>query len=261
MPPDDSPLAGRFVLLDQIGAGAMGSVCRAWDLREQRFVAVKQLRQVDAPGLVRFVRELSTRIDHPHVATPRAWAADDDRVAYAMELAAGGSLRDLLHERSSLPADFVRTVLAQLHAGLSAVHAAGIVHRDLKPANLLLHATRTSRPHLLIADFGVAATIGESGRLAVGTPGFAPSAQLAGEPADPAHDLIAVDVLSRLLHERVRPDAEPVDVRDRFGPSAIPVPGALRPAPTGRRSGSRRRGSGRRRGTSRRSLPGSTPGA
>ena len=124
----------------------MGSVWRAWDLRREAYVAAKVLGQHDAATLLRFVREQSLRIEHPHVVAPHGWAADDDKVVFAMDLVRGGSVATLLGDHGPLPVPYVAVLLDQLLHGLSAVHAAGIVHRDLKPANLLLDATGTGAP-------------------------------------------------------------------------------------------------------------------
>ncbi len=269
MPYADPPLAGRYLLLDLVGVGGMGSVWRAWDLRELRFVAVKVLGRLDAPHLLRFVREQAVRIDHPHVAAPTGWVADDDRVAFAMELARGGSVADLLAEHGPLPPAYVVELLGQLLDGLAAVHAAGVVHRDLKPANLLLDPTGGARPHLRIGDFGVAAVLGtprQTHGSCVGTDGYAAPEQLAGAAPDPRQDLYAVGVLARellggptagplgdLLHRLTAPDPDgrppsAADARrlldaggafassprphvpDRLGVTAVPLPVARRPS-------------------------------
>ncbi|MCW2813131.1 MAG: serine/threonine protein kinase, partial [Nocardioides sp.] len=190
VPYADPPLAGRYHLLEVVGTGGMGAVWRSWDLREQRFVAVKVLRRHDGDHLLRFVREQAVRIDHPHVTAPTGWVADDDRVAFAMQLSRGGSLADLVADRRGEPlgAAYVAELLDQLLDGLAAVHAAGVVHRDLKPANLLLEATGRGRPHLRIGDFGVAALLGrraEPAGTSVGTTGYAAPEQLRGAPPDP----------------------------------------------------------------------------
>lgn len=272
MPYADPPLAGRYALLDVLGAGGMGTVWRAWDLHEHRFVAVKVLRQDPAAhgsaSLLGFVREQSLRIPHPHVAAPIAWVADDDRVAFAMELARGGTLADLVADRRGEPcgATYVAELLAQLLDGLTAVHAAGVVHRDLKPANLLLDATGRGRPHLRIGDFGVAALLGRAPDVdatAAGTPGFGAPEQLAGAVPDPRQDLYAVGTIARRLLGRapsaldtlvadltsVDPDRRPASaeqagrrlaalhvgrpllrprVPDRIATAAVPVPVARR---------------------------------
>ena len=90
------PVAGRYVLLEEIGRGATGPVHRARDLRTRTYVAAKVLRGGDPDALLRFVREQAHRIDHPHVLSPLGWAAEDDVALIAMELVRGGSLVDLL---------------------------------------------------------------------------------------------------------------------------------------------------------------------
>lgn len=223
--PPIPPLAGRYVLADQVGAGGMGSVWRAWDLRQERFVAVKVLGQHDASLLLRFVREQSVRVRHPHVIAPHGWAADDDLVVLAMDLVRGGSLQSLLETHGPLPADFVAVVLDQLLQALAAVHAAGVVHRDVKPANLLLDATGSARPHVRLGDFGVAA-LAEDVRLtrtpgAVGTDGYMAPEQAAGEPPDPGQDLYAAGVVALQLLSGRAPT--------RSGPPPTPPPGRLVP--------------------------------
>ncbi|MEV0221944.1 protein kinase [Streptomyces sp. NPDC050704] len=204
--------AGRYELVDPIGRGGVGAVWRAWDHRRRRYVAAKVLQQSDAHSLLRFVREQAMRIDHPHVLAPASWAADDDKVLFTMDLVAGGSLVHLIGDYGPLPPAFVCTLLDQLLAGLTAVHAEGVVHRDIKPANILLEATGTGRPRLRLSDFGIAMRLGEprltETNYVVGTPGyFAPEQLLGAEPDFPA-DLFAVGLVALYLLEGAKPDAK-----------------------------------------------------
>lgn len=194
------PLAGRYVLIDQIGAGGMGSVWRAWDLRRRVFVAAKVLGQHDSALLLRFVREQSVRIQHPHVVAPGGWAAEDHVVVISMDLVRGGSVATLLGDHGPLPEDYVAVLLDQTLQALDAVHRAGVVHRDVKPANLLLEPTGTGRPHLRLGDFGVAA-LAEDVRLtrvpvAIGTEGYMAPEQARSAPPDPRQDLYAAGVVA-----------------------------------------------------------------
>ena len=193
------PLAGRYLLIDQIGAGGMGSVWRAWDLRNQTFVAAKVLGQHDSGMLLRFVREQSVRIRHPHVVAPSGWAAEDNLVVFTMDLVKGGSIQTLLGDHGKLPESYVAVVLDQTLQALEAVHNAGVVHRDVKPANLLLEPTGTRRPHVRLGDFGVAALIDEV-RLtrfpgAIGTDGYMAPEQAHGAAPEPRQDLYALGVV------------------------------------------------------------------
>lgn len=192
--------AGRYELVDLLGSGGAGSVWRAWDRREATYLAAKVLRQSDGDSLLRFVRETSRRIDHPHVVTPLGWAGEDERVLLTMPLVRGGSLATLLGDFGALPVGWVAELLRQTLVALEAVHAAGLVHRDVKPGNLLLDATGSGRPHLRLSDFGAAAHV-DGPRLTradsvIGTPGYFAPEQVRGADPDPAQDLYAAGVVA-----------------------------------------------------------------
>ena len=198
--PTTTPVAGRYVLLDQVGTGGMGTVWRARDLRTGELVAAKVLGAHDSATLLRFVREQSLRIRHPHVLTPSGWAADDHRVVFGMDLVRGGSVADLLTETGPLPASYAGALLDQLLQALAAVHAAGVVHRDVKPANLLLEPTGDGPPFMRLGDFGVAVPVEDvrltRGPAAVGTDGYLAPEQAAGAAPDPRQDLYAAGVVA-----------------------------------------------------------------
>lgn len=204
-----SLVAGRYLLLDQVGAGGMGSVWRARDLRDGALVAVKVLGQHSGALLARFMREQAIRLRHPHVVAPVGWAAEDDVVLLVMELVTGGSLHTLQGEHGPLPEPVVATVLEQTLRALVAVHGAGVVHRDVKPANLLLEPTDDGSLLVRLTDFGIAVDLaGErltTSPVAIGTDGYMAPDQARGEPPDPRQDLYAVGVLGLHLLTGVRP--------------------------------------------------------
>lgn len=205
-------IAGRFAMLDQIGAGGMGSVWRARDERTGDVVAVKVLGHHNAALLIRFVREQAVRVRHPHVVAPISWAADDDLVVLAMDLVTGGSVQDVLDEHGPLPVGYAAALLEQLLSALAAVHAAGLVHRDVKPANLLLHPSDGDQPHLRLGDFGVAAPIADARYTtvpgAIGTEGYMAPEQARGALPDPAQDLYAVGRVGLQLVTGLTPERQ-----------------------------------------------------
>ncbi len=217
--------AGRYELVDHLGEGGGGTVWRAWDHKQARYVATKLLRQRDAAALLRFVREQSMRVAHPHVVAPHGWAAEDDDVLLTMDLVAGGSVATLVADYGRLPLPTVLVLLDQLLDALGAVHAAGLVHRDVKPGNLLLEPTGTGPPFLRLADFGIA--VGRNDHrltvtgTVVGTPGYVAPEVLRTGVADPRQDLWAVAVLARHLLTGVAPGASP---------GGLPLPAADLPA-------------------------------
>lgn len=191
--------AGRYELIDLIGEGGMGAVWRVHDRRRNTIVAAKVLRQSDAAGLLRFMREQGVRIHHPHVVTPIGWAGEDDTVLFTMPVFEGGSVADLLKKYGILPPLIIAEVLRQLLSALGAVHDAGVIHRDVKAGNLLLESTDVQRPFVRLTDFGVAIDE-DTPRMTTqptvfGTPGFIAPEVMAGGSPSRRSDLYAVGMV------------------------------------------------------------------
>lgn len=200
---------GRYELIDLIGEGGMGAVWRARDLKLNRIVAAKVLRQSDASALLRFVREQGLRVNHPNVIAPLGWIGEDNQVLFTMRIVAGGSLATLIGDHGALPPRFAAEILRQLLSGLQAVHSAHLVHRDVKPANILLDATGTGRPHAYLTDFGIAIDLAgprftETG-MVHGTPGYlAPELMTLGD-VTPAVDMFAAGMVAASMLTGARP--------------------------------------------------------
>ena len=206
--------AGRYELIDPIASGGMGTVWRVRDRQDGEVKAAKMLRQTDAAMLLRFVREQSMRINHPHVVTPQSWAGVDDRVLFTMPLVRGGSVTTLLRRYGALPPRWIAPLVDQTLQALEAVHAAGIVHRDIKPGNLLLEPTGRSRPHLRLTDFGIAVPSDEPRlthvAMVIGTPGYMPPEQYDGADPDPSADVYALGMVVLEMLTASKPPREPV---------------------------------------------------
>lgn len=204
-------IAGRFALRDPIARGGSGTVWRAYDRTAGQFCAAKVLRRRDAGDLLRFVREQSVRLTHPHIVTPYSWAAEDAHVVIASDLVDGGSLATLIGDYGPIAESTVTEILGQLLEALDYVHTAGFVHRDVKPANLLLSATGTGPIHVRLADFGIAMS-GTDARLTqtgtvVGTPGYlAPEVRRGDVAPEPRHDLFAAGRVAAALAAGAEPD-------------------------------------------------------
>ncbi len=151
----------HYEILGQLGAGGMGEVYRAEDLRLKRQVAIKVLPPElasDPERLARLEREarLLAALEHPNVAAVHGLEQVDDTRFLVMQLAEGETLAARV-AGGALPVDEALPIGRQIAAGLAAAHDRGIVHRDLKPANVMVAADGSVK----ILDFGLAkATVG-----------------------------------------------------------------------------------------------------
>src|SRR5262245_35854404 len=144
---------GRFVVLERVGAGGMGSVYAAFDPKLDRRVAVKLLHASGDRARARVLAEARAlaRLSHPNVVAVYDASELGDELFIAMELVAGANLRAWLAAAGRARAE-VLDVLAQAGRGLAAAHAAGLVHGDFKPENVLVGDGAIAK----VADFGLA---------------------------------------------------------------------------------------------------------
>jgi serine/threonine-protein kinase len=199
------PFIGRVLshyrLEERLGAGGMGVLYRATDLKLGRAVAVKLLARhlvTDETAKARFVREAraASALDHSNIANVHEIGEEDGELFIVMALYDGETLARRL-EKGRLPVDEAIGVLRQVGLGLEAAHRAGIVHRDIKPSNIL----RTSSGTLKILDFGVAKLLDESqakmtqAGQPIGTVLYMSPEQLTGKQVDARSDLWSLGVL------------------------------------------------------------------
>lgn len=192
-------LADRYVLLDRIGGGGMGSVWQATDAVLDRPVAIKVLAAQlsdDAEFRQRFRREAraAARLDHPSITQVYDYGEIDqtDGVLQflVMELLHGTTLASRL-ERGPLPAGEVAGIGAQVADALASAHGSGVVHRDVTPGNIMLTQTRVK-----VLDFGISTVAGDAAMTVagqtLGTPAYLAPERVQGLPATPAVDVYAL---------------------------------------------------------------------
>jgi serine/threonine protein kinase/dipeptidyl aminopeptidase/acylaminoacyl peptidase len=146
----------RYRIIEKLGAGGMGVVYKAEDMRLGRLVALKFLppegRQ-DAHAQARFEREAqaASALNHHNICTVYDIGEQDGQTFIAMELLEGVTLQEKMGTRP-LPLDVLLDYALQVAVALEAAHEHGIVHRDIKPSNIFI----TSRGEVKLADFGLA---------------------------------------------------------------------------------------------------------
>ncbi|MEO8056011.1 MAG: serine/threonine-protein kinase, partial [Acidobacteriota bacterium] len=205
---------GSYEILAAIGAGGMGEVYRAKDVRVDRAVALKVLPEEffeSEERRGRFEREakLLASLNHPGIATlysfeeiPSPSSSSSSMHILVMELLEGETLR------AAMAGAKVSTKKAlewarQIAQGLAAAHEKGIVHRDLKPENVFV----TKDGRIKILDFGLAKATGGDGTpegtnlptatrgtepgMVMGTLGYMSPEQVKGKPADARSDIFS----------------------------------------------------------------------
>ncbi|GAB2508821.1 protein kinase domain-containing protein [Microbulbifer agarilyticus] len=163
--PQETPQLGsdRYRVLSTLGAGGMGVVYLAEDLKLHRKVAVKRLRDdiasQNARERIQQEARLLAQLNHPNIVALHDvledTAGNDTSVALIMEYIEGTTLRAWMRERSpSLQQKL--SLLMQICLGLQQAHDLGIIHRDLKADNILIAENAKGEPVAKITDFGIA---------------------------------------------------------------------------------------------------------
>ena len=183
-------LAGRYEIREQIGAGGMGAVYRAYDKNRDKDIAIKVLLPhllASGPARERFLNEarLASEMSHPHIVTVFDVQQDGPHFFLTMELLRGGTLRAALNRvrerRVQMPVDEALRIGDQISQALTYAHDR-TVHRDVKPENIWIGDDGRAK----LMDFGIARLLAEaqSGRASqqqsTGTAYYMAPEQLAG---------------------------------------------------------------------------------
>ena len=207
-------LAGRYVLVEQIGIGGMAIVYRAIDRNTGHSVAVKVLKPEfnrDAEFVSRFQREAeaASKMTHHNIVNLLDVGMDGENRYLIMEYVKGQTLKEVIQEKGRLSAPVAVQITIRILSALQHAHQNGIIHRDIKPQNILVHADG----HIKVADFGIARMANSStltkGDSVMGSVHYFSPEQAQGKGTDVTSDLYSVAVtLYEMLTGRVPFDGD-----------------------------------------------------
>jgi serine/threonine protein kinase len=203
--PDELGRLDGYRLLRVLGAGGMGVVFEAEEMRLGRVVAVKVMRPALAASPTarqRFLQEArsAAAIEHEHVV-PIYYAGEENGIPFlTMPLLRGETLRDRQRREGKLPIAEVLRIGREVAEALGAAHARGVIHRDIKPTNIWLEA---ESGRVKVLDFGLAraAVAGEftPSEVVVGTPAYMAPEQAGKQDLDGRCDLFSLGCVLYLL--------------------------------------------------------------
>jgi formylglycine-generating enzyme required for sulfatase activity len=198
-------LQNRYRIVTLLGQGGMGAVYRAWDLRLEGPVAVKEFVPqpgLDAGALVQlrdqFKQEavILSRLSHPNLVRVRDFFEEHGNAYLVMDLVEGESLEARILRQQNIPEQEALVWLAQLLDALAYCHSQGVLHRDIKPQNVIID----QQGQAILVDFGLVKLWNPNDpqtRIVLrgmGTPEYAPPEQYGkqGQSTDPRSDLYSL---------------------------------------------------------------------
>jgi serine/threonine-protein kinase len=195
---------GRYLIIGELGRGAMGIVFKAQDPAIGRTIAIKSIRLKELTDdsererlKERLFREAQSAgiLSHPGIVTIYDIAEQDGMAFIFMEFVNGPPLEKMLTREQTPDKETLLSILRQTAAALDYAHKKGIVHRDIKPANIMIHEDGTAK----VTDFGVAKIVSQQMTQAgtmMGTPSYMSPEQVQGSTISGRADQFALAVIA-----------------------------------------------------------------
>jgi serine/threonine-protein kinase len=158
--PSGRPLVAGYEVLEELGRGGMGVVCKARRLADGQVVALKTLKPAADPtpqAIEQFLREVAIlrQLDHPHIIAFTDTGESNGQLYFAMDFVEGVNAARLLDEQGPLALPRAVGLVCQLLEALAYAHDRRFVHRDIKPANVMVTQV-DGREVVKLIDFGLA---------------------------------------------------------------------------------------------------------
>ncbi len=235
MPELEGRSFGNYHLIEKAGSGGMSNVYKAYDLVNERTVAIKILAphlNLDDKFKSRFTREANvlSQLDHPHIIPIIDFGEENGLLFIVMPFMKYGGLHHRIQKKPMNVKEAMR-VVDQICSALQYAHDHGVVHRDVKPSNILLDEEGNS----YLSDFGFAhvtdASMSLTGSAVIGTPAYMAPEQLQEGNVTPLSDQYALGVVLYRMSTGYLPfDAEtPIAIALKHATEPLPRPRYINP--------------------------------
>jgi serine/threonine-protein kinase len=195
---------GRYLILGELGRGAMGVVYKAQDPAIGRIIAIKSIRLNDLTEesererlRERLFREAQSAgiLSHPGIVTIYDIFEEAGLAYIFMEFVNGPAFESMLGAAQTPDKDTLLSILRQIASALDYAHRKGIIHRDIKPANIMIHEDGSAK----VTDFGIAKiasqAMTQTGTI-MGTPTYMSPEQVQGIPVTGQADQFSLAVMT-----------------------------------------------------------------
>lgn len=152
----------NYKIYSILGEGGMGVVYKAFDVKLERYVALKILNNhavLNSQFVERFRREAKNqaKLNHPNIVPVFEFTEDKNVMGIAMEYVDGESLEQMINRKGKLELGEALGILQQILTGISYAHKKGFIHRDIKPSNVIINREGIAK----IMDFGISKSLNE----------------------------------------------------------------------------------------------------
>lgn len=160
----------NYKVVSVLGEGGMGIVYKAFDIKLERFVALKVLNQtgsLNSNFVERFKREAKNqaKLNHPNIVSVYGFTEQNGILGIVMEYVEGETLEKLISRKSKLETKEALLILQQVLEGVGHAHSKNFIHRDIKPSNIILNRDGVVK----IMDFGISKALFDKGITKTGT--------------------------------------------------------------------------------------------
>lgn len=222
----------RYRIVEHIGSGGMADVFEANDIVENRFVAVKIIKEAilkDERSLKNFQDEIkiSSSLKHPNIVKVFDQGVFDKRPFIVLEYFKEQTLMDRLEFYTKFAVKEAVDILIQINDAVSYTHKHGLIHRDIKPQNIFYLSNGTIK----LGDFGIATSKEDGDARIVGSAYYLAPEVCEGKSFSQQSDVYALGItLFQLVTGTLPFDSARVEVvMNHHMKKAMPIPSKINP--------------------------------